>query len=73
MKSIAVTAGVGILVAMVAVVQAQRPAAPTMEVYKSPTCGCCSKWVEHVRQAGFTVKVTEMEDEALTAFKTKQG
>jgi len=73
MKSIAVTAGVGILVAMVAVVQAQRPAAPTMEVYKSPTCGCCSKWVEHVRQAGFTVKVTEMEDQALTAFKTKQG
>jgi hypothetical protein len=28
-----------------------------MVVYKSPTCGCCSKWVEHVQQAGFQVEV----------------
>ena len=23
-----------------------------MTVYKSPTCGCCAKWVEHMRTAG---------------------
>ncbi|HEX9659673.1 MAG TPA: DUF411 domain-containing protein [Rhodothermales bacterium] len=29
---------------------------PTMTVYKNPSCGCCSKWIEHVEQYGFTVK-----------------
>ena len=57
----------------VAMVSAQRGSAPTMEVYKSPTCGCCAKWVDHVRQAGFTARVTEMNDEALDALKTKHG
>ena len=68
--------GAGVLAATlstVTIVSAQRGAAPTMEVYKSPTCGCCSKWVEHVRQAGFTAKVTELDDEALDALKTKHG
>lgn len=57
----------------VAIVSAQREPAPTMEVYKSPTCGCCTKWVEHVRQAGFTAKVNELGDEALDALKAKHG
>jgi hypothetical protein len=52
--------------------QAQK-AAPTMEVFKSPTCGCCSKWVEHVQQGGFTVKVTDLSDAALDALKQKHG
>src|SRR5262245_56804267 len=73
MKSIAVTVSIGMLLGIVAVANAQRPAAPTMEVYKSPTCGCCSKWVEHVKAAGFTVKVTELDDPALNALKTKNG
>ncbi|SER66522.1 Uncharacterized conserved protein [Nitrosomonas sp. Nm51] len=30
-------------------------ATTTVEVYKSPTCGCCSKWVDHMRDYGFTV------------------
>lgn len=30
-----------------------------MTVYKSPTCGCCGAWVDHIRQAGFTVEVVE--------------
>jgi hypothetical protein len=58
---------------LAAVVNAQRPTTPTMEVYKSPTCGCCAKWVEHVKQGGFTVKVTELDDQALDALKTKHG
>ena len=29
---------------------------PTVEVYKSPTCGCCVKWVNHLKSHGFTVK-----------------
>ncbi len=60
--------GLGVVVAG----QAQK-AAPTMEVFKSPTCGCCSKWVEHVQEGGFTVKVTDVSDQALDALKEKHG
>lgn len=66
----------GVLVLLVGVVMAAQNtqrSAPVMEVYKSPTCGCCSKWVEHVQQGGFTVKVTDLSDEALDALKQKHG
>ncbi|HWB43061.1 MAG TPA: DUF411 domain-containing protein [Gemmatimonadales bacterium] len=34
------------------------PAAPTrMTIYMSPTCGCCAKWVDHVKAAGFQTEV----------------
>ena len=60
--------GLGVVVAG----QAQK-AMPTMEVFKSPTCGCCSKWVEHVQEGGFPVKVTDVSDQALDALKEKHG
>lgn len=28
-----------------------------LQVYKSPQCGCCTKWVDHIQQAGFTAQV----------------
>ena len=31
-------------------------ALPTITVYKSPSCGCCSKWVEHLESNGFVVE-----------------
>jgi hypothetical protein len=39
-----------------------RAQAREMVVYKSPTCGCCSEWVEHMRQAGFRATVVETDD-----------
>jgi len=35
---------------------------PEVVVYKTPTCGCCSKWVAHLRAAGFKVRTTDLED-----------
>jgi hypothetical protein len=32
---------------------------PTVTVYKSPTCGCCSDWVTYLRDSGFSVTVKE--------------
>lgn len=29
----------------------------TVTVFKTSTCNCCTKWVEHLRSAGFTVDV----------------
>ena len=31
-------------------------ALPVVTVYKSPTCGCCSKWVKHLESNGFVVE-----------------
>ena len=28
---------------------------PVITVYKSPTCGCCSKWITHLEEEGFEV------------------
>lgn len=35
---------------------------PRVEVYKSATCGCCERWVEHMRQAGFAVGTHDIAD-----------
>lgn len=57
--------GIAPVVATIALMACtQAAAAATLEVFKSPYCGCCGAWVEHVRAAGFTVKVTEVEDMA---------
>ena len=38
-------------------------AAPaTMTVYKSAACGCCAKWVAHIKAAGFAVTVKDTDD-----------
>lgn len=42
-----------------ALAQAELPLAV---VHKSPTCGCCTAWVDHMRQAGFRVEVREEDD-----------
>ncbi len=36
--------------------------ATVVDVFKSPYCGCCGKWVEHLRQSGFEVKAHDVED-----------
>lgn len=33
----------------------QKPAPVTATVYLSPTCGCCGKWADHMKTAGFAV------------------
>jgi hypothetical protein len=32
---------------------------PEIAVFKDPDCGCCSGWVDHLRQNAFPVRVTE--------------
>lgn len=38
------------------------PSLPQVEVYKNPDCGCCGAWVDHLKAAGFPVKVHETPD-----------
>jgi hypothetical protein len=53
---------VGGLVFGAAAIFAAQQTGPLVEVYKDPSCGCCSKWVEHLQAKGFTVKTTERAD-----------
>jgi hypothetical protein len=68
--------GFGIIIAAAALIvagasstSAQRTG--TVEVYKTPTCGCCALWVKHLQDNGFAVRVTEMDD--LSELKKKHG
>jgi hypothetical protein len=46
-----------------------KPAAIT--VYKDPSCGCCTKWVEHLRASGFAPDVRDRAD--MDALKESLG
>jgi hypothetical protein len=52
---------------------ASEEVSPPVEVtvYKSPTCGCCSKWVDHMTASGF--KVTAHDTSDMPSVKTKLG
>jgi hypothetical protein len=50
---------------LAATASAQAPARTKMTVYKSPTCGCCAKWVEHMKKAGFDLAVTDTDNVSL--------
>lgn len=45
--------------------------AAALTVYKSPACGCCAKWIEHVEKHGHKVKVVNVDD--IMAVKAKAG
>jgi hypothetical protein len=42
-----------------------------MVVYKDPNCGCCAKWVDHVRPHNFHVDVVDVTN--LDAHKARLG
>lgn len=44
---------------------------PTIEVWKSPTCNCCSKWIGYLRSEGFNVIVHN--ERSMNPLKAKLG
>lgn len=44
---------------------------PLVVVHKSPTCGCCTVWAEHMRTAGFPVEVRDVDN--LEPVKSRVG
>jgi hypothetical protein len=38
---------------------ANSHAPPLVEVWKSPTCGCCKEWIKHLEANGFAVRVSD--------------
>lgn len=46
-------------------VAAAQGGAFSMEVWKSPTCGCCKDWIKHMETHGFSVKVYDIGNTAM--------
>ena len=57
----------GLIAPLALLACAQAAAATTIDVVKSPYCGCCTHWIEYLRSEGFEVRVTEAEDVSPTA------
>ncbi|TAK53387.1 MAG: DUF411 domain-containing protein [Gammaproteobacteria bacterium] len=44
---------------------------PPVIVYKSPSCGCCLAWADHMRSSGFPVEIHDVQD--LSPIKAEAG
>jgi hypothetical protein len=44
-----------------------------IEVWKSATCDCCIKWVQHLEANGLAVKVNDVSPSALEQIKREAG
>lgn len=45
--------------------------APVVNIYKSPTCGCCTKWDEYMTKNGFRVEAKNVAD--VSAYRSRNG
>jgi len=54
--------GLSVLAASVGESATKAATKEVVTVYKSSTCECCKKWVEHLQAAGFTVNVHDEAD-----------
>jgi hypothetical protein len=52
---------------LAAATAARAQSAPRIEVYKSPTCGCCNDWIEHLKSSGFAVTAHDVGNNAARA------
>lgn len=56
---------------VVATQTATDAALPLVLVHKSPACGCCEAWIDHMKEAGFPVEVRDVDN--LDAIKGRVG
>lgn len=45
--------------------------ATPIDVFKSPYCGCCEKWIKHLEKSGFTVNSKNVDD--VSAIRKETG
>ncbi len=56
---------------VLSVLPAHSTAAPLVQVFKDPSCGCCDAWVDHLARAGFRTQITETAE--VSAIKTRHA
>ncbi len=52
---------------------AEQSGPKSIDVWKSPTCGCCGNWVKHMDHSGYAVKTKNVEYEILVKIKKQAG
>ncbi len=60
-----------LLAALLAGSAAQAAEPVAIDVYRDPNCGCCTSWIEHLEQNGFSVRDHLEKD--MPALKTRLG
>ena len=48
-------------------------ARPEVEVWKTPTCGCCKDWIRHLEASGFTVKFHDVPNATKNDYRRRMG
>lgn len=61
----------GLLLAALASQPAVAVTRPAITVHRSPSCGCCGAWANHLRRAGFPVTIINEAD--LAPVKNRAG
>lgn len=63
---------IGLILSAIPAAACAKPAkAAKLNIYKSPSCGCCGAWVDHIKASGIKTVVHELED--VTPLATKLG
>lgn len=71
-KTLVVSGAAALIAATTVVAVTTRDVeAVAVTVYKSPTCGCCGNWVDHLEANGYEVTTVETED--LSPVKAEHG
>jgi len=46
---------------------------PVIEVWKTPTCGCCHDWIRHLQSNGYEVKTHDVSDATKRDYRQRLG
>jgi hypothetical protein len=49
------------------------PARPQVEVWKTPSCGCCKDWIRHLEANGFEVKFHDVPNATKNDYRRRMG
>ena len=70
-RTVALIGTMAILLALVGTVAATAQSSNVVQVWKDPYCGCCVKWINQMKAAGFQIRVHNTND--LTEIKKMLG
>ena len=59
------------VIPLLVALQAQTAAPVRVTVFKTPTCGCCGKWAEHLKANGFAPTIRDVPSTA--AYQQRYG
>ncbi len=46
---------------------------PVIEVWKTPTCGCCKDWIRHLQAQGFEVQAHDVPNASKNDYRRRLG